>query len=192
MRLAAGLRAFGYGIECGFSLLDLLEWRDRLAGVHRARNKVAADGDELAQQRKIVDLLGQLARGEQALSIGSKAGEIGGATQFAQTVVRLELGFERDWSDDCLAVDQREDAFVDPAMDGGEEMLGCERGREFFENAVVDEHCAQKRGFRLDIGGKRESGIRLAEQNGLGSGHRALVAHCERGGKRTATIRGCG
>ena len=40
-------------------------------------------------------------------------------------------------------------------MNGFEEVLGAELGLQFLDYAVVDQHRAQKSGFRLDVGGQR-------------------------------------
>jgi hypothetical protein len=157
LRLVAGLRPFGHGIERGFGAFDLFERGYRIAGVARAFHQVAAHRHQFAQQREVIDLLGQFARGEQALPVRRQPGEIGGAAQFLQPFVAFEIGLERDRRDHRLAIDQRQDAFIDAAVDRREEMLGLQRGGEFLQNPVVDQHRAQKRGFRLDVGGRVRS-----------------------------------
>ena len=56
-RLAAAGRAFGDAEQRGLGLLDLLHRLDLFGGVERVLDQLAADADQLAQQREVVDLL---------------------------------------------------------------------------------------------------------------------------------------
>jgi hypothetical protein len=136
-----------------------------------ALDEVAAHADEFAQQRQIVDLLRQFARGEQALPVAGQPREIGRAAQFPEALVALEIGLEGDRGDHRLAVDQREDALEHAAMDGGEEMIGPQRHGHFFHDAVVDQHRTEEGGLGLDIGGKRANVGGLGGEDGLAGGH---------------------
>jgi hypothetical protein len=179
LRLVAGLRPFGHGIERGFGAFDLFERGYRIAGVARAFHQVAAHRHQFAQQREVIDLLGQFARGEQALPVRRQPGEIGGAAQFLQPFVAFEIGLERDRRDHRLAIDQRQDAFIDAAVDRREEMLGLQRGGEFLQNPVVDQHRAQKRGFRLDVGGECDL-FRFAQEDRFACRHDTPMAQGDR------------
>ena len=196
LRLVAGLCAFGHGIERGFGLLDLLERRDSLAGVHRASDEIAPDSDQLAQQGQIVDLLGQFLGRKEALPISRQPCEIGGAAKFLETFVRLEIGLQGDRGDHRLAVDQGLDAFVDPAMDRSVEVLGAQRRGQFFQNPVVDQHRAEEGSLGLDVRGKRGGGgpvgLGLAQGDRLDIGHAALVEERGAGGKRQTCHGACG
>jgi hypothetical protein len=59
--------AFGHLIKLRLGLLDLLLGIDRLAGVERPFNQPATDADQFAQQGEVVNLLGEIARADQAL-----------------------------------------------------------------------------------------------------------------------------
>ena len=59
-------RPLGDAEQRGLGLLDLPHRLDLFRGVERVLDQLAADADQLAQQRQVVDLLRQLARAEQA------------------------------------------------------------------------------------------------------------------------------
>ena len=52
----------GDPVERGLGRLDLALGLDLLAGVERLLDHLAADADQRAQQRQVVDLLGEIAR----------------------------------------------------------------------------------------------------------------------------------
>ena len=96
LRLIARAGTFGHPIEIGFGLLDLAQGFDLVRGVERAFDEIAAHADEFAQQRQVVDLLGQFARMQQALAIRGKLREIGDPAQLLERFVAFEIGLESD------------------------------------------------------------------------------------------------
>ena len=186
LRFAAGLCAFGDGIERRFGCFDLGQRRNTFAGVHCLFDQRAAHRDQFAQQRQIVNLLRQFARRQQALPVGGQARQIGGAAQFLQPIVGFEIGLERDRGYNRLAVDQRGNARKYAAMHRGKEMLCGKRAGHFLKDAVVDQHRAQKRGLCLDIGGQGARGIGFAQQDRGGVGHAPLLPCSSRTDKPTA------
>ena len=153
-RLAPGARAFGDLEQIGLGLRDAVHRGGVLRSVERAFHQPAPDAHQLAQQGEIVDLLGQLARGEQARAIGGELGEIGRAAQFAQRLVRLEIGAQRDRRGGGITLDQGEHAFIDALVERFEEVFGPDGNLQFLDHPVVDQHRAQKRGLGIEIRGQ--------------------------------------
>ena len=52
-----------------------------------------------------------------------------------------------------VALDHLEDAIIYALMQRLKEMIGANRNRQLFDNAIVDHYRAQKRGFRFEIRG---------------------------------------
>ena len=92
--LGAPFRAAFLGdlVELGLGALDLRQRSDLVAGVERALDHVAADPDERAQKREIVDLLGEIARADDRRAAAGQLGEIGRAADLAHRLVALEQG----------------------------------------------------------------------------------------------------
>ena len=84
LRLVARRCPFGNRVKRRFRPFDLLHRRDVFRGVERAFHHGAPHADQFAQQGKVVNLFGQFARGQQTLSIGGQARQIGDAAQFLQ------------------------------------------------------------------------------------------------------------
>ena len=137
--LVGGGCAFGNLVQRGFGVFDLLLRVDRFRGVHRAFDQAAPDRNQFAQQGQVIDLLGQFARGEQALTVGSEPGQIGDAAQRLQLFVRFEIGTQRDRRDNGLAIEQAQHALVDAGMDRLEEMPGRQLYLQFLDHPVVDQ-----------------------------------------------------
>ncbi len=76
LRLVLPGGALGDLEQSRLGILDLLERGDFLRGVERAFDEIAADRHQLAQQREVVDLGRQLARGENALPVARQPGEV--------------------------------------------------------------------------------------------------------------------
>ena len=185
--LAEGLRfiartgTLGHTVEIGFGLLDLAQRLDLVGGVERAFDEIAPDADQFAQQRKVVDLFGQLARVEQALPVGGQLREIGHPAQLLERFVGFEIGPQRDRRGDRIAIEQPQDALVDALVHRLVEMLRHQRRGQFLDHLVVDQHRAEERGFGFEVGGqhgalRRFRGSRIVGgDKKVGIGHRALM-----------------
>ena len=190
--LAARGGAFGDLEQARFRLGDLLHRRDLVRRVERAFDEVAPHADQFAQQREIVDLPCQFARGEQALAIGGQLGEIDRPAQRLQRLVLFEIGFQRHRSGDRVALDQFQHAFVDALVDGFVEMARTDRGLQFLDHLIVDQDRAEKRGFGFEI--RRQSAgllpfrgcglVRIGgAQEDRGIGHPAIMREVAAGRK---------
>ena len=155
LRLTPAARPVGDRIERGLGLFDLLHRRDIVRSVHRPGDEVAPDRDKLAQQRQIVDLLGQFARREQTLPVGGQPGQIGDSAQLLERLVRLEIGFERHRGDDCAAIHQLEDSLIDALVERLEEMHRTQVAGVLLDHPVVDQRRPDERRLRLEIRGQR-------------------------------------
>ena len=141
--------------------------------------------DQFAQQGEVVDLFGQLAGCQQALTVLRQLGEIGDPAQLFQRLVALEIGLQRHRRRDRIAVEQLVDALVNALVHRFVEMMRLERGIKLLHDLVVDQHRAKECGFRLDIagqglallvgggsriiGGEEEIGVGHARHHGRGS-----------------------
>ena len=134
--------------------LDAILRIDLLAGVERALDHVAADLDQRAQQREIVDLLREVARADQRRAAVGQPGEIGRAAELAHRLVGLEHRPERDRIGDQIAVDHPQYGVVDPPVQRLEEMLGAELELDILDQPIVDHQRAEQRGLGLDILGQ--------------------------------------
>ena len=114
-------------------------------------DEAAPDAHQFAKQGKVVDLLGQLARGEQPLRIGGEPRQIGDPAEFPERVVGLEIGLERHRGRDAVALDQRHRLLENAAVERFEEMVGGQRDGQVLDDTVVDQERTQKRGLGLDI-----------------------------------------
>src|SRR5690606_40676943 len=101
--------------------------------------------DQLAQQREIIDLLRQLTRRQQAAPVRREPGEVAGAAQLLNRRIGLEVGLQRDRSDDHLPVEQHGNLLEDPGVQRLEKVFGPNRNRQLFENAVVDQNRPEER-----------------------------------------------
>src|SRR6185369_12471308 len=80
LRLAFGAAFFGDLVQVRFRTLDLGERGDLLARIQRAFNQVAADANEGAEQRQIVDLSSEIAGADDRRARSGELGEIGRTT----------------------------------------------------------------------------------------------------------------
>ena len=145
----------GDPVERRFGLLDLALGLDFLAGVERALDHLAADPDQRAQQRQIVDLVGEVARADDRGAAAGELGEIGRAAELLHLLVGLEQGPQRHRGGDHVAVDEPQDLLVDAAVERLEEMVGAEPELDVLGEPVVDHQRAEQGGLGLDIVGKR-------------------------------------
>ena len=143
--------SLGYTIERGFRFLDLFLRIHRLAGIQRAFDEGPPDTDQFAQQRQIVDLVGEVAGTDQAGAVAGQFGQIGRATQCLHRLVRLEIGFQGHRSDHHILVEQLQRLFVDPAVQWLVKMFRPQTDLHIFRDAVVDQQRAKKGRLCLDI-----------------------------------------
>src|SRR3546814_7211113 len=89
------------------SFLDLRLRVDALARVERALDHRAADVDQFAQQREVVDLPREVACADQPGAAAGKLREIADAADRLHRLVILEIGLQRHRGCDAVALDQR-------------------------------------------------------------------------------------
>jgi hypothetical protein len=156
-RLAEALRfAFGAAflrdlIQLGLGALDLSEGGNILTRIERAFHELAADADEGAQQREIVDLSGEVAGADDGRAAPRQLGEIGRAAQLLHLLVRLEQRPQSHWAGDHVAVDEAKNLLVDAPVQRFEEMIGPEPHLNVFGQPIVDHQRAEQGRLRLDI-----------------------------------------
>jgi len=190
-RLHAALAAALLGdlVELQFGDFDLLERIDVLAGVERSLHQPAADADQRAQHREIVDLVGKGARADQVRRIGGELREIGRSAQFGHRRVLREHRAERHRRGEAVVAHQHLDRAIDAPMQRLEEMLGPELGHHVFGDAIVDHHCTEQRGLRLHVGRQCVPRFGLVGSKTDRLDH--IVPH-SRKGARFAITRACG
>ena len=144
--LTAALAAafLGDPVERRLGRLDLALGIDLLAGVERLLDHLAADADQRAEQRQLVDLLGEVARADDRGAAAGQLGEIGGAAQLLHLLVRLEQRPQGHRRGDHVAVDQPQDLLVDPGVQRLEEMVGAKLELDVLGQPVVDHQRAEQ------------------------------------------------
>ena len=159
-RLGEGLDAalaaafLGDPVERRLGILDLALGIDLVGGVERLLDHLAADADQGAQQREIVDLLGEIARADDRRARAGELGEIGRAAELLHLLVRLEHRPQRHRAGDHVAIEQAQDLLVDAAVQRLEEMLGAQLELDVLGQPVVDHQRAEQRRLGLDIVGQ--------------------------------------
>ena len=191
--LAAAGRAFGDCVKRRFGKRDLVERLDRLGGVHRPFDEVASDRHQLAQQRQVVNLRGELARGEEPLAVGGEPCEIADPAHLPERLVGFEIGPQRHRGDDSLAIEQLDDALVEARVDRLEEMHRRKPGRKLLDHPVVDQHRTEEGSLRLDVGGQRACGGLGGPGENSGFGHeRRVMRRARAKGKPAPRAAACG
>ena len=148
-------------VERHLGSLDLALGIDRLAGVERQLDHLAAYSDQLAQQGEVVDLAGEVARADERRAAPGEVAEIGGAAELLHAFVGVEHRPERDRIRDHVAVHQPQDRLVDAGVDGLVEVIGAQPRLDVLDQPVVDHQGAEKSGLRLDVAGQGR-GLRAA------------------------------
>ena len=138
-------------VQLGLGALDLSEGGNVLTRIERAFHELAADADEGAEQREIVDLSGKIAGADDCRARARKLGEISRAADFLHPLVGLEQRLQGDWIGDAVAVGEPQDRFVDAPVQRLEEMMRLELELDVLDQPVVDHQRAEQRGFGLDI-----------------------------------------
>ena len=141
-------------VKLGLGAFDLLERRDFLAGVERAFDQVAADPDQRAKQRQIVDLLGEVAGADDRRARPGQLGKIGRPADFLHPFVRFEHRPQGHRVGDHVLVGQAKDRIVDPPVQRLGEMVRLELQPDILDQPVVDHQRAKQRRLRLDILGE--------------------------------------
>ena len=85
--LAFGAALLGDLVKLGLGALDLSEGGNVLARIERAFDELAADADEGAQQREVVDLCGEVAGADHRRARAGQLGEIGRPADFLHRLV---------------------------------------------------------------------------------------------------------
>ena len=120
---------------------------------------VGADADELAALGQLVNHAAIFFGIDDGGGRRGKPREIGGAADFLHGLVAVEIGFQRDRRGELADADEGRGRFVDAGMDGFEEMIGQEEGRDAVAGLVVHQDGAKKRLFRLKVLGRGAEGI---------------------------------
>ena len=151
LRLAFGAAFLGDLVQLGLGALDLSEGGNVLTRIERAFHEIAADADEGAQQREVVDLSGKVAGADDRRARAGQLGEIGRPADFLHPLVGLEQRLQGHRIGDAVAVGQPQDRFVDAAVQRLEEMVRLELELDVLDQPVVDHQRAEQRGFGLDV-----------------------------------------
>ena len=158
--VAAGL---GDGVELALGLLDLLAWRGIDRRIVGRVDDIAADDDEVAPHREIVDRAAVILGIDDGGRFRREAREILADCEAAEISVG-KVGLERDHRRDLARANKLAQHLVDAPVQVFREMLGLEKVGDAVEGVVVHENGAEQRLFRLDIVGRRA-------QSALGLGH---------------------
>ena len=184
-RVGADVGPLGDLVERGLGLLDLLERLDRFRGIERAAHQRAAHRHQLAQQREVVDLLGQLARCEQPVPIRGQPREIGRPAERFEMLVTIEIGLERHRARGRAALHHGQHALHDQAVRGDEEMFGPQGVGQFLVDRIVDQHRAEEGGLCLHVGGQRAAFLANGGGGGVACGtggggieDQTAIGHC--------------
>ena len=181
---AAHLALLGHAVEGLFRLLDLLQRLHFLRGVGGGRGHVAPHPNQLAQQRQVIDLAGEVAGGEQAGAVLGQLGQIGGAAHFGHGRVAVEQRLHGDGVGRHALVHQHQDTLVDAAVQRFGEMLRPQPAHHVLDQPVVDHQRAQQRGFGLKVLRQGHALFVRAHDTQGGEGgcrHGPLVAHARPG-----------
>ncbi len=182
-RLAEGLdrarhlAGFGDLVQRELGRLDLDQRLDARRGVEGVGRHLAADADHLAEQGEVVDLAGEVARGDQRRRLFGQAGEVARAADRHHLGVGVEQRLQGDRRRRHAPVDELQDGIIDPAVERLEEVLAAELELDVLDQPVVDHQRAEQRRFRRDIVRQR----RRRDEGERGGGgrdgglHRALV-----------------
>ncbi len=141
-------------VELGLGAFDLFERLDVLRRVERSGDEVAADRDQAAEQREIVDLRGEIARRDQRRARAGELGEVGRPADLPHRLVGLEQGLQGDRIGDHVAIGEAKDRLVDAAVQRLEEMVGAKLELDILDQPVVEQQRAQQRGLGLDVLGE--------------------------------------
>ncbi len=156
-RLAEGLgrprhlALLGDLVERELGVLDLLERLDPARRVEGVGRHLAPDADHFAQQREVVDLLGEVARRDQRRRLLGQRREIGGAADRHHLGVGVEQGLQRHRRRRHPPVDHQQDRVIDPAVERLEEMLRPQLELDILDQPVVDHQRAEQRRLGRDI-----------------------------------------
>ena len=150
----AGCSALGNLEEIGLGLTDPVHRIGLFRGVECAFDETAPHADQFTQKRKVIDLLGQFARGEEPSAVRGQLCQVFRTAKFLERLVRLEIRTQRHRRGGRIALDQGEYAFIDARMERFEEMVGPDRGLQFLDHAVVDQHRAEERSLGFKVGGQ--------------------------------------
>jgi hypothetical protein len=111
----------------------------------------AADLDQRAQHREVIDLLREVARTDQRRARPGQAAPDRRVRPARACRIGLEHRPQRHRRRGMCCDRMRLDRFEDAAVERLEEMVGSELDLDVLGDAVVDHHRAQQRGFRLHI-----------------------------------------
>ena len=134
--LAAPL--LGHAVERRLGIFDLALGIDLVGGVERALDHLPADAHQRAEQRQIVDLLGEIARADDRRARAGKLRQISRAAHLLHLLVRLEQGPQSHRRGDHILVEQPQNLLVDPPVQRLEEMLGAELELDVLGQPIVD------------------------------------------------------
>ena len=165
---ARDLALLGDLVQRELRRLYLRQRSDIGRGIKGARRHVATDADHLAEQRQVVDLLGEVARRDQRAGLLGQLGEVSGAADLLHRLVALEQRLQGDRGGDHVAIRQRQDLLVDAAVQRLVEMLRSKLEHDVLDEPVVDHQRAEQRRLRLQV---------LGQRGGLGGGRYDSQGH---------------
>lgn len=139
---------------------------------------IAANPDQIASQRKVVDdpaVVGDVRRGR---SMFDKIGEVSQASEFLEGGIALKLLCQQNGFGELSAADMGLDGVVKPAVKGFEKVPSLQVVTQSFIGRVVVEQNSDKRLFRFNIrrcmrDGRRCGGIAQIEKRN--QGHPSLI-----------------
>ncbi len=142
----------GQGEELLLGLLDLVARRDVRIALGGEGGDVAADADQVAPQRQVIDgagVVGGVGRGRRAVH---QVGQVADAAQLFEADIAGELLGQQDRLGQLALADIGLDRGEQPLVEGLEEVTGLQIVADPLEGGVVVEQGAQQRLFGLHVG----------------------------------------
>ena len=110
--------------------------------VQRIVDQSPAHRHKLPQQCQIVNLLGKVARANQACAIGGEFDQITRPAQFTHRFVGFKKRLQRDRRDQHVAVNQAQNMFKNPPVQRFKKMVRLQLDRDILNHAIIDEDSA--------------------------------------------------
>ena len=174
---AAGTIGFGDLVKLDLGLFDLPLGIDVFARIDGLFDHLAADADQRAEQRQLIDLRREIARADQRDAAFGELEQIGRSAERLDRLVGLEHRLERHRIGDHVAIDDHaDDRLVDSAVRRLEEMIGVEDALDVVDEPVVDQQSAEQRRLGVDIVRQRQRPRGGVVYESYRFGHAALVA----------------
>jgi len=176
------LAGLGHRIEGLFGPLDQLARAVLDVGIEGLVDQFRTHPDELPALRQLIDGAAIFLGVDDGGGAGREPRQIGGAADFLQGRVVLEVGLERHRARQLADLDQRRSGLEDARVQRLEKMLRQQKGRDLVAGFVVDQDGAEQRLFRLQVVGRGAIALvvrgRIDSAEGRVLIHRVTVDKC--------------